>query len=301
MYRESQGHRLISIKSGFKIAGLFGGLFLFAVHLGRSTPPPLVDDLSSYVREIVENELRAQDNDRSCWIYTSRTMEGGEWRTARVLDTDQGILTGVLTQNGRALTPKEQQQEEEHMRSLVRSPRELSREASGRQHDWEKIERLARMLPDALLYTREAAEGQTLLLNFRPNPRFDPPTSDAWVFRAAGGAMLIDTNNRRIVGFRAELWSDLEFGWGLLGKLHKGSLFEVRQDQVAPGCWEVTSLSVNITGRVLFFKSFGEQRNETRFEFRRVPDSTPLEAAAEMLWQDLRNQRRKVAGAPSGP
>ncbi len=185
------------------------------------------------------------------------------------------------------------------MRSLVRSPRELSREASGRQHDWEKIERLARMLPDAFLYTIEPADGQMLRLNFRPNPRFDPPTSDAWVFRAAGGTMQIDTTNRRIVSFRAQLWSDLEFGWGLLGKLHKGSLFEVRQEQIAPGLWEVTGLTTNITGRVLFFKSFGEKRNETRTEFRRIPDGTPLDAAAEMLWQDLRNQRRKLAGTPA--
>ncbi len=275
-------------------------LFLFVVQFGRSYYPALGDDLSGFVREVVENEIQAQDNDRSCWIYTSETLEGAEWRTERVVDTDRGVLTGILTENGRPLTPKEQELEERHVRILVHSPRELSREAADRQHDWEKIVRLARLLPDGLLYTRESTEGQKVRLSFRPNPRFDPPTSDAMVFRAVGGTMLIDTRLKRIIGFRAQLRNDLEFGWGLLGKLHKGGIFEVRQEQVAPGFWEVTSLNVNITGRVLFIRRFGEQRTEIRSDFRRIPDGTPLEAAAEMLKQDLRVLRQQLATASSG-
>ncbi len=280
--------------------GLFLVFSLFAAYIGRSYPPRLADDLSGFVREVVENELQAQDNDQSCWIYTSRTLEGGEWRIERVVDTDRGVLTGILTNNGHMLTPKEQQLEEQRLRSMIHSPRELSREAADRQHDWEKIKRLARLLPDGLLYTRETTEGQKVRLSFRPNPRFDPPTSDAMVFRAAGGTMLIDSRFKRIVGFRAQLWNDLEFGWGLLGKLHKGSMLEVKQEQVAPGYWEVTSLNINITGRVLFFKSFGQQRNETRSDFRRIPDAIPLEGAAEMLKQDLRVLRQKLAAVSSG-
>jgi hypothetical protein len=76
------------------------------------------------------------------------------------------------------------------------------------------------------------------------------------------------------------------FGWGILGRLHKGGVFEVRQDEVAAGHWELTLVDVHITGKALFFKTIGEQQHEERSAFREVPGNLNLAQAVEMLKQN---------------
>ena len=39
----------------------------------------------------------------------------------------------------------------------------------------------------------------------------------------------------------------------------KGGSFDVKQEPVAPGYWELTVLNVHMTGKALFFKSISER------------------------------------------
>jgi hypothetical protein len=82
---------------------------------------------------------------------------------------------------------------------------------------------------------------------------------------------------------RGQLVRDVTFGWGILGRLHKGGVFDVRQDEVAAGHWKLTILDVHITGKALFFKTIGEQQHEERRDFREVPSDLTLVQAMEML------------------
>jgi hypothetical protein len=41
----------------------------------------------------------------------------------------------------------------------------------------------------------------------------------------------------------------VKFGLGLLGHLDKGGHFEVRQAEVVPGHWDMTTMSVEMTGK----------------------------------------------------
>jgi hypothetical protein len=285
-------------KKSLRCGCLFLGLLLLTAHPGRPWQQAPAEDINAFVRAVVEHEFQEQNNDRSCWLYTSRTLEAGAWRTERAATTNLGTLTGLLTENGRPLTPKQEQMEEQRLQNLIRNPRELSRQDADRQQDWQRVERLARLLPDAFLYTKEATEGQVIQLIFRPNPRFEPPTFEAELLRPVVGTMRIDTRHMRIVEFRAQLESDVEFGWGILGKVRKGGLFQVRQEQVASGYWEIILVNVNISGRLLLFRSIGEEWYETRGEFRRIPENTSLETAAEMLKKDLQVFRHKMDSPP---
>jgi hypothetical protein len=78
----------------------------------------------------------------------------------------------------------------------------------------------------------------------------------------------------------------VKFGGGLLGHLDQGGEFYVRQAEVEPGCWELITMTVNMKGKALFFKTIGVQQTEHRLAFHRVPDNlTPAQAA-----KILRNQ-----------
>ncbi len=242
-----------------------------------------VEDPQALVREVVTNELHAQQNDDTYWMYVSEVQEPENTRTQYVIETREGALTLLAAENGHALTPQQQQQEDKRINSLIRNPGELRKQRQEHERDAQKEQQLLKMLPDGFLYQYEAEEGQNIHLSFRPNPKFRPPTREAKVFHAMQGTMLIDAREKRLVELRGELMRDVVFGWGIFGRLYAGGTFNVQQREVAPGHWEAMLIDVHIRGKALFFKTISEQQHEARSDFQQVSGTMTLEEAAAML------------------
>jgi len=97
------------------------------------------------------------------------------------------------------------------------------------------------------------------------------------------GEMWVDRKQERLAAFSGQLKQDVNFGFGLLGHLDKGGHFEVRQAEVVPGHWDMTTMSLEMTGKALLFKSIGVQKRESRLDFHQVSDDLTLTQAADML------------------
>ncbi len=106
--------------------------------------------------------------------------------------------------------------------------------------------------------------------------------------RAMNGYVRVNKDQRRLAEMSGRLSNDGEFGWGIFGKLNKGGMFSVRQEQVESGQWEVTFIDVHITGRAWFFNTIEDQRRESCGSFQRVPEGITLENAAVMMKQEAR-------------
>jgi len=65
--------------------------------------------------------------------------------------------------------------------------------------------------------------------------------------------------------------------------LDKGGHFEVRQAEVVAGHWDMTTLSLEMTGRALLFATIGVQKRENHRDFQRVSDDLTLTEAAGIL------------------
>jgi len=261
-------------------------LLLWAATLSDARSQPFPEDPQVLVRQVVTNELEAQQNDNTYWMYVSTVQEPGKEQIRHVIETYEGALTLVVAENGQSLTPQQQQQEGERVYGLIHSPRQLKKEKEERERDAQKEQQLLKMLPDGFLYQYEGEEqGRNIRMSFRPNPKFHPPTREAKVFHAMQGTMLVDGREKRLVELRGQLMRDVVFGWGIFGRLYAGGTFDVQQTEVAPGHWEATLIDVHIRGKALFFKTINEQQHELRCDFRQVSGSIPLEQAAEMLKQ----------------
>jgi hypothetical protein len=243
------------------------------------------------VRQVVENELQARAKDPSCWRYFAQVQAEDQSRTDIIIETRKGTLKRLLAQNGRPLDQKQRQQEDERIEELIRNPRDLEEEAHKEKDDLQKTWTLFKFLPDALLFTRESSDGQIIRLSFRPNPNFNPPTLESRIFRVLQGSILVDGSQKRLIDLRAVMSRDLEFVWGIFGKLRKGGSLDLRQEQIEPGCWVMTSLNVQVTGRAWFFKTIGRQIQEFRWDFQRVPDTMTLEEAAAMAKREAQDAK----------
>jgi len=234
------------------------------------------------VRRVVTNELNFQD-DHTNWMYRLEKEQYGKKQVEEIVETKEGSLSRLLSVNGLPLTPKQQMEEDERGRELMTS--RSAQQKLRRSLDAETLQgrRLFKMLPDAFVFSYAGSDGTLVKLSFRPTPSFHAPSLEARVFHDMEGEMWIDCKQERLAGFDGHLTQAVKFGFGVLGHLDKGGHFEVRQAEVVPGHWDMTTLSLEMTGRALLFASIGVQKKENRQDFHRVPDDLTLTQAAGIL------------------
>jgi hypothetical protein len=234
-------------------------------------------------RKVVINELKSQDEDHGRWMYRLEKDESGRKQVQVIVETNNGSLSLLLSMNGRPLDAKQQQKENQRLQRLVSHPDEQRKLQQASNKKAEQGERLFNMLADVFVFGYASGQGDFVTLTFRPNPKFQPSSLEARVFHTMQGEMTVDIKQERLAAISAYLMEDVKFGGGLLGHLDKGGKFEVRQTEVAPGHWEMTTLGVNMKGKALLFKTIGVLQIEDHSDFHRVPDELTAAEAADML------------------
>ena len=235
------------------------------------------------VRVASVTELNASKADRSHWQFKDVDKKPDGVTVTMVVETEHGALNKKIEVNGRALTAEELKREDARIAAFVKDPAQQAKQRKESAQDDKRAENMTRMLPDAFLWSVKSDSGDTVTLGFVPNPDFNPPTMESRVFAAMAGEIVVNKTQNRIQTIKGELTDDVKFGWGILGKMNKGGTFDVERRELMPNVWEITESHVHIDGKVLLFKSIGEQDDEVKSEFRQVPGETTLEQAAVML------------------
>src|SRR5258708_19383246 len=99
----------------------------------------------------------------------------------------------------------------------------------------------------------------------------------------------MDAANYRLASIDGTLFKEVGFGWGILGHLDQGGRFTVQQQELGDNLWEISSMSVSFTGKILLFKNLSISSTETFTGFRRVPSDLAFAQALELL------KKRQVA------
>jgi hypothetical protein len=234
------------------------------------------------VRRVISNELNFQD-DHTNWMYRLEKEEDGKKQVEEIVETKEGSLSRLLSINGLPLTAKQQLEEDQRVRELMTSRSAQQKLRRVLDAETQQGRRMFKMLPDAFVFSYAGGEGNLVKLSFRPSPRFHPPSLEARVFHDMEGEMWVDCKQERLAGFDGHLTQAVKFGFGLLGHLDKGGHFEVRQAEVVPGHWDMTTLSFEMTGKALLFATIGVQKKENHRDFHRVSDDLTLTQAADIL------------------
>jgi hypothetical protein len=97
------------------------------------------------------------------------------------------------------------------------------------------------------------------------------------------GYVLVDAVHYRLATINGSLFKEVGFGWGILGHLDPGGRFTVRQQELDDNVWEISSMSVSFTGKILLFKNLSINSTETFTGFKRVPSDLTFAQALELL------------------
>jgi hypothetical protein len=257
------------------------------VAFSQSVEADLAISANDLARAVVANELRAQDENHSRWMYRVDREEQGKKKAKEVVQTGQGSLDRLVAVDGHPLNAGEQQDERERIKNLIRNPAEQQRLEQTKKKDAEQCKAFFKMIPDALTFSYAGRDGELIKLSYRPNPSFQPPSREARVFHAMEGEMWVHGTQRRLVRIQGQLVADVKFAGGLLGHLQKGGHFHVEQRELLPGQWDLTFMEVDMKGKALFFKTIAVQEKEYRSDFQTIPGGLTLVEAADMLTKQV--------------
>lgn len=249
------------------------------------------------VREVVYNEVHDHDVHGN-WRYWVRQHVVNGTQLSEQVETHDGPVTRIVAQNGKPLGSEAQRLEQTRLEQLVSS---ASEQASLRQDyldDEKRIGRVLRILPDAFLFDDAGGSNGIRRLRFRPNPNYKSCNIESRVFHALTGDLWIDTRMKRMVKLEGRMNDDLNFGFGLLGRVNKGSWFRMDRVQVSPTEWKTNQLEVHISGRAIMFKTIARETSETRGGFTPVPTGMTFAQGVHLLSQ---SQFNEVAAAQYSP
>jgi len=245
------------------------------------------------VRKTVANEIKASEADGARFMFhsTKTTPKGSV--TKIYIDTKEATAGMVVGYNGKPLTPEQRRIELARIQRFVKNPEELEKKRRQEKQDADRTMRIVRALPDAFLYEYDGQQwgsatvgkpGEPLVaLKFRPNPHYEPPSRVEQALTGMEGVVLLDTRCHRLASIDGTLFKDVGFGWGILGHLDKGGHFVVQQKELTEKDWAISSMKLDITGKVLLVKTLVLSMTEVFSDFKPVPKDITFAQAIEML------------------
>lgn len=301
------------------MAGVLPGAALFALSCAAQAGAPPPGGPAELVRRAVHKHLAEEATHHPQRFFWHKKDEKRD-TTREVMETPQGDVAMLVAVHGAPPSQEQQQAEFARLDNLATHPELQEHRRKREAEDNARIDKLMGLLPDALIYRYESTEPckvsqvpeitvpgvpapavmsaphpeeECYRMSFTPDPKFDPPDMTANILRGMAGEIWISTAQERLVRLQAHLISDVQFGWGFVGRLNKGGTVYLEQSDVGGGDWELTRMDLNLTGKLLLFKSLTVQISEEEGRFQPLPPGTDYRKAIQMLktsapWKPLK-------------
>ncbi len=265
---------------------LLGALVLLGLEMLASGQPLQASQFPAtpageLVRQCIHHELDALA-DPPKYMFLLRRQTAHVTETKLMVQTKEAIAGRVLAYGDQPLSEEGRKSEDARVERFVKDPEELRKKQREERDNRNRMIRILKAMPDALLYEYEGFEpaaaglghkGEELLrIRFSPNPDYDPPTRIEQLLTGMAGTILLDPQRQRLARIDGTLQKDVSFGWGIVGHLDKGGRILLEQGDVGDGNWALSRLVMRFTGKFLFVKSIDVKTTETSWDFHRVAD-----------------------------
>jgi hypothetical protein len=188
--------------------------------------------------------------------YRLRKMSPRRTTTKLIVETKDGDVARLIAVNDSSLNAEDQQNEETRLQGLLKDPGLQRHRQEREQGDSERAKKVMRALPDAFLYTYagvvETPQGPSYRMNFQPNPSFNPQDLEAQVLKGMAGELWIDIAQQRVTHLEGKRIRDVDYGWGILGKLDQGGTLLLEQADAGNHQWRTTHMVLVMNARLLF-------------------------------------------------
>jgi hypothetical protein len=275
-----QEFNIAPIKSALYALLWFG--LLTTTAMGQKQPRSASDEQLALIARAAERERAELENPKP-YRYQERLDWNWGSETRQVIETTEGWADRIILFNGEPLSPEQQAKQQHRLEKLLSDRDALKNELKDQKSETQRRIRIVKAFPKAFFFDYAGVEKGLLRFNFHPDPDFSPKDRETQMYRGMEGSVWIEPAQERIVRIEGILVKDVNFGWGIVGHLNKGGIYEIAQTQLSPGKWRITMLNVDLKGKTFLINSFKFQRKETNSRFQPVSSELTFQDAVQEL------------------
>jgi hypothetical protein len=263
-------------------------LLLVAAMLGSAEGFAQMSDAeaTALVRRAIEHRVAEEKTARPV-EYVFHKVDGTRDRTQEIVETRDGDVARLIALDGKPLSAEANQAEIDRLKNLEAHPELQEHRKRNEERDRARVTRMMAMLPNAFVYHVEATEScagaPCYRMSYAPRPGWTPPDMEAGIFRGISGEVWIDQRQERLTKLVANFVQDVNFGFGILGRVSKGGRVVLEQGDIGGGEWQLLGMTAAMQGKALLVKKIDIDLKEEMSGFKVVPEMGYKEAVEMLL------------------
>ena len=264
-------------------------------HCGLQAQQAAGDPMSvapkQWATDAAANEVKVIAYNRHYVRYRIHIRDANGDQTRDVIASKEGAVARVIFRDGRALTREEDDSEHERLQAMLDSPAAFAKHVKGDASGRKMGAELIKLLPEAMLYSyvpgqpqrasRAIGEAPEIVLDYKPNPAWTPPTIAAEALTGIEGRAWIDTKSHYMTRMEGTIFKPVNFGL-FLAHIYSGGKLEFEQVRVSDQRWLFSHFIEHLTLRVIF-KTLKEEQNTETSNYAVVPEMSYQEAIKILL------------------
>jgi len=223
--------------------------------------------------DCAKNEVLVIEHPDSYLRYRQHEISDRGDQLRDQIETPDGSVARLIERDGRPLTPDEDAAERDRLNYLLTTPSAFARHIKNEQANKKMGTDLLQLMPDAMLWSYAPNQPQLpsqspsqpdahasdapplIVLDFKPNPKWSPPTMPSEALTGLEGRVWIDPRSRRMVRLEGDIFQPVNVGLGMLGHLYPGGKVLLEQTNAGGQRWIVEHIDMQFALRVLMVKT----------------------------------------------
>jgi hypothetical protein len=214
------------------------------------------------VAEAAANELVALHHKGSYLRYRMETVNERGDQVRDVIESKDGTVARLILKDGKPLTAEQDKAEQQRLNDMLASPAAYAKHVKNGESEKSMADKMIPLMPDAMINTYTPGQPQSgrnrgapeIVLDYKPNPKFVPPNTQAQGLTGLQGRVWIDAKTHYVVRMEGTIFRPVNFGWGMLAHIYPGGKVEMSQTSVGDNRWIFTDFSMELSVRALMVK-----------------------------------------------
>jgi hypothetical protein len=239
----------------------------------------------SWAIDAAANELVALHHKDSYLRYRMETVNERGDQVRDVIESKDGTVARLILKDGKPLTPEQDKAEQQRLNDMIASPTAYAKHVKNGESEKKMADTLAPLMADAMINSYTPGQPQSgrnggapeIVLDYKPNPKFVPPNTEAQALTGLEGRVWIDAKTHYVVRMEGKIFRGVNFGWGMLAHIYPGGTVEMNQTDVGGNRWVFTDFSMQLSVRALMVK---------RLDIHSTAKSSNYQTLSPMSYQD---------------
>ncbi len=243
-----------------------------------------------------KNQLLILTHQGSYLRYRTHAVSQKGDRVRDVIESKDGSVARTLMDGGKPLTPEANDAERARLQDLASSPDALAKhikeDLSGRKLAADLIS----LMPEAMTYTLAPGQADAhspsgtplVVLDFQPNPKWNPPTTPSEALTGFRGRVWIDASSGFVTRVDGEIFRSVNIGWGMLAHVYPGGRLSFEQINVGNNRWIYSHFVDQARVRALMLKTLDVSTEITASDFQTLPGPLTVQQAIALLLKETK-------------